>query len=418
MNSGAVYIVGGGLAGLSAAVFLAEKGTRAQLFEAAGFAGGRCRSYHEPALGQTVDNGNHLILSGNHAAWDYLRKIGSEKNFVGPRNAEFAFADIKSGARWTIRPNDGPIPWWTLSQKRRVPGTHMTDYLRLAKLLRAGIGQRLGVSYPCRGILWEQLIHPFLLAALNTEPETASAKLVAAVMAETLAKGGKAYRPSIASPTLAAAFIDPAVAFVKNRGSDIRFGHRLHTLAFGGQTVSALELAGSATPVAPHQSVILAVPASVAVSLVPGLVVPDEFRAIVSGHFRVVPPPSAPPMTGVLGATVEWIFCFPDRISVTVSNADRLIDMDRMDLAEILWRETAQVLGLPDEIPPWQVVKEKRATFAATPEQEVKRPGAVTDFANLFLAGDWTDTGLPATIEGAIRSGRRAAELALARARV
>src|SRR5262249_32777880 len=158
--------------------------------------------------------------------------------------------------------------------------------------------------------------------------------------------------------------------------------------------------------------VILAVPPAVASSLVPGLTVPDDFRAILSGHFRNPPPVGVPPMTGVLGGTVEWIFCFPDRISVTVSNADRLIDTDREALAEMLWRDTAEVLKLPSVLPAWQIVKEKRATFAATPDQERKRPGAVTPFDNLFLAGDWTDTGLPATIEGAIRSGARAADLA------
>ncbi len=417
MSSGTVYIVGAGLAGLSAAVFL-DAGVRCEIFEAAGFAGGRCRSYYEPQLDRIVDNGNHLILSGNRAAHDYLSAIGSEKNFLGPRNAEFAFADIESGARWTIRPNDGAIPWWILSKKRRVPDTHAADYLRLAKLLRAQAGQKLGAMHSNRGVLWQRLIHPFLLAALNTEPEVASAKLVAAVMAETLAKGGKAYAPRIANPTLAAAFIDPAVAFAKRRGTEIRLSQRLHKLAFHGRAVAGLEFTGTTTQLSQADTIILAVPPFIAASLVPDLVVPDEFRAIVSAHFRALPPPSAAPMTGILGGTVEWIFCFPDRISVTVSNADRLIDMDRAELAESLWRETADVLRLSREIPPWQIVKERRATFAATPEQEGKRPGAVTNYGNLFLAGDWTDTGLPATIEGAIRSGKRAAELALARVNV
>ena len=86
---------------------------------------------------------------------------------------------------------------------------------------------------------------------------------------------------------------------------------------------------------------------------------------------------------------------------------------DRETLAALCWRDVARLLRLPDALPPWQIVKEKRATFAATPEQEAKRPGPRTQWRNLFLAGDWTDTGLPATIEGAVRSGKRAAELAL-----
>ena len=101
---------------------------------------------------------------------------------------------------------------------------------------------------------------------------------------------------------------------------------------------------------------------------------------------------------------------FPGRLSVTVSAGDRLIDTPREELAKTIWNEVAAVAGLPaDPMPPWQIVRERRATFAATPEQDAKRPGAATSWRNLVLAGDWTNTGLPATIEGAIRSGNRAA---------
>ena len=115
-------------------------------------------------------------------------------------------------------------------------------------------------------------------------------------------------------------------------------------------------------------------------------------------------------MTGVLGGTAEWIFVFDDRISVTISGADRLVDLDREALARLLWSEVAQALDLGQaERPAWQIVKERRATFAATPEQNALRPAAATQLTNLWLAGDWTQTGLPATIEGALRSGETAA---------
>ncbi len=117
----------------------------------------------------------------------------------------------------------------------------------------------------------------------------------------------------------------------------------------------------------------------------------------------------------MLGGPAEWVFSFPDCVSVTVSGADRLVDMGGEALAELLWRDVAAVHGLPTALPPWQIVNEKRATFAATPAQVAKRAKPVTRWVNLLLADDWTDTGLPATIEGAIRSGHRAAELALRR---
>jgi hypothetical protein len=160
--------------------------------------------------------------------------------------------------------------------------------------------------------------------------------------------------------------------------------------------------------------VVLAVPAPVARDLMPGLDAPAAFRAIVNAHFRIAPPPGQPPIIGVLNATTEWLFAFPGRLSVTVSAADHLLQVPREQLARTIWDEVSRVAGLSSELPPWQIVRERRATFAASPAQDALRPAAETRWKNMFLAGDWTDTGLPATIEGAVRSGYRAARLASA----
>jgi len=153
------------------------------------------------------------------------------------------------------------------------------------------------------------------------------------------------------------------------------------------------------------------VPPIVAADLVPDLKTPSEFRAIVNAHFRLDPPAGLAPIIGVVNGTIEWLFTFADRLSITISAADRLLDVPREMLAQKLWHEVATVAGLPKALPPWQIVRERRATFAATPGENAKRPAASTAWSNLWLAGDWTMTGLPATIEGAIRSGNRAADL-------
>ncbi len=159
---------------------------------------------------------------------------------------------------------------------------------------------------------------------------------------------------------------------------------------------------------------VLAVPPRSAAALLPGLKTPTKFRAIVNAHFRVDPPPGAPPILGVVGGLVEWLFAFPERLSVTISNGDRLVDQPREELALAIWQDICKAAGIAGELPPWQIVRERRATFEATPEQNAMRPGPVTSSKNLFLAGDWTATGLPATIEGSIRSGDRAADHVLA----
>ena len=136
MSEKTFHIVGAGLAGLSAATALAEKGARVMLYEGAPQAGGRCRSYYDPVLGQVIDNGNHLVLSGNYAVMRYLRRIGATDNLVGPDRARFDFVDVATGEHWTISPNEGPLPWWSLSKNRRVPQTAFSDYTGLAGLTR------------------------------------------------------------------------------------------------------------------------------------------------------------------------------------------------------------------------------------------------------------------------------------------
>ena len=409
---GKAFVIGGGLAGLSAATILAARGAQVTVLEAAGQAGGRCRSYFDAAIGGVIDNGNHLVLSGNHAVRDYLKRIGARGVLQGPAHAEFDFVDLQDGKRWRLAPDEGPLPLWITRDARRVPGTHAHDYLRYLPLLWAGNKLRIGQVVKERGALWERLMRPFLLAALNTEPEESSAALAGAVLRETLARGGRYYRPRIAHPTLAAAFVEPALTYLESEGAKVQLGTRLRGFTFNPRHVMALDTGGVVQPVDRRDAVILAVPPWVAADLVPDLTVPDDFRAIVNAHFRIAPPAGAPAMLGVVGGTAEWIFSFPDRISVTVSGADAIVDQDREALAARIWADVAKALHITAPMPAWQIVKEKRATFAATPEQDARRPAAKTRWRNLFLAGDWTRTGLPATIEGALRSGEKAAALA------
>jgi squalene-associated FAD-dependent desaturase len=409
--SGTVHIIGAGLAGLSAAVRLADEGARVALYEAARQAGGRCRSYHDPALDLVIDNGNHLVLSGNHATLDYVSRIGARAALGGPDEPLFHFADATSGLRWTMRPNRGRVPWWIFAPRRRVPGTRARDYLGILKLFLAPKSRTLHEAVDHTSRLYERLWHPLFVAALNTDPREASASLAAAVVAETFMAGGDAYRPLVATGTLAAAFVDPAVAHLERHGAAVRFNARLRALEAEAGIVRKLVFGDTTVPLAPDDRVIVAVPPWDAAELLPGTSVPDAFHGIVNAHFRVAPPAGQPPILGIVNGLTEWLFAFPDRLSVTISHADRLMDEPREKLAEAIWREVAVLTGLAPALPPWQIVREKRATFSATPAQVAKRPGPPTQYRNVVLAGDWTATGLPATIEGAVRSGYAAAEL-------
>ena len=409
-----VHIIGAGISGLSAAVRLANANFKVHVHEATQQAGGRCRSYFDAATGLTIDNGNHLLLSGNHHARAYARSIGTEAGLVGPRRAQFPFVDLTSGQRWQLDLGYSRLPLWVFDAARRVPDTALRDYLALAPLIWASPAALVGSAIPCKGRLYQRLVQPLLLAALNVDPPEGSAGLAGAIVRETLLAGGQACRPLIARDGLSAVLVEPAVKLLQASGADIRLGHELRGLGTSAESVSELKFGEETVAIPPDDAVVLAVPPRPAAALLPGLKTPTKFRAIVNAHFRFDPPKNAPPILGVVGGLVEWLFAFPGRLSVTISNADRLVDTPREELAQAIWRDVCKASGVAGDLPPWQIVRERRATFEATPEQNALRPKAATAFKNLFLAGDWTDTGLPATIEGSVRSGDRAADLVLA----
>jgi squalene-associated FAD-dependent desaturase len=291
----------------------------------------------------------------------------------------------------------------------------LRDYLALMPLIWSSPARLVGDAIPCEGLLYQRLVQPLLLAALNVDPPEGSAGLAGAVVRETLLAGGQACRPLIAREGLSAVLVEPAIRLLQDGGADIRFGHELREFGTSSDLVSELKFGEETIALAPSDAVVLAVPPRPAASLLPGLKTPSKYRAIVNAHFRCEPPKDMPPILGVVGGLVEWLFTFPQRLSITISNADRLVDMPREELVQALWRDVCQASGLKSDLPPWQIVRERRATFEATPEQNALRPGASTAFKNLFLAGDWTDTGLPATIEGSVRSGNRAADLVVAK---
>jgi squalene-associated FAD-dependent desaturase len=420
MVEGTVHIVGAGLAGLSAAVRLVERGRRVVIHEANRFAGGRCRTFHDPRLEREIDNGNHLILSGNRSARAYLAAIGAGDRLV-EQPARFAFVDLANGRRWTVAMNRGALPWWIAAPGRRIPDTGVADYLAGIRLARAGPGKTVAEALPGRGPIWTRFWEPLTLAAINTTAERASAQLLWAVLRETFARGERYCRPMLAPQGLGHALVEPAVEWLTARGAEIHLSHPLRLVEQHAGRAATLRFADGDVILGADDRVVLALPPSrlrpVLQRALPGIDPPEDACTIVNAFFRLAEPPpeSVAPIVGVLSSTAHWIFRRGDVVSVTVSAADALgVDGHTSEkLIPAIWEETRRALGLATGTPylSARINKERRATFDQSPAGVAKRLQSRTALTNLFLAGDATDTGLPATIEGAIRSGERAAVL-------
>jgi squalene-associated FAD-dependent desaturase len=416
-----IHIVGAGISGLACAVRLARAGQAVTLHEAAGQAGGRCRSYIDAKLARSIDNGNHMLLSANTAALSYLEEIGARDSLSAPQEAAYGFVDLRDGARWTLRPNAGALPWWLFASNRRVPGTRASAYLAGLRLAFAKPDQTVAEVLDPADPLWETFWQPLTVAALNTAPEEAAARLLWPVLRETFGRGAAACRPLIARDGLAASFIDPALTLLRAAGAEVRFNRRLRAMEFDGDRAARLDFGEETVDLGPEARVVIAVPPNVAAALLPGLAAPEDSRPIVNGHIRLPePPPLAPGMTverpflGLIGGAAQWLFLRGDVVSLTVSAAAELVERPSEEIAARFWADTARALDLdpnPAQAPTIRIVKERRATFAQTPEALARRAPARTRWTNLALAGDWTDTGFPATIESAVRSGRAAAQL-------
>lgn len=412
--SGTVHIVGAGLAGLSTAVHLTGRGVPVALYEAAPHAGGRCRTFWDPRLERHVDNGNHLLLSGNRSARAYLEAIGAGDR-MRMASAAYPFADLADGSRWTVRLNEGPVPWWIAAPGRRVPGTGLFDYLRAAGLALARPGRTVADTIRGRGPLWRRFWEPLTLAALNTTPERGAAPLLWRVLRETFARGAAHARPMFAPEGLGTALVDPAVAWLMAHGVALRTGAALKAIDREGGRASVLRFGDGEVRLGPDDRVVLALPPTRLRAAMPEIDAPADDAGIVNAHFTVADLPAGlPPFIGLVGARTHWIFVRGDVVSLTISAADRLGEMERdpADLIPALWAEVQTALGLSGPFLAARINKERRATFDQSPAGIARRPRPKTLLANLYLAGDATDTGLPATIEGAIRSGETAARLA------
>jgi zeta-carotene desaturase len=433
-----VAVVGGGFAGLACAVRLARAGARVTLLERRPFLGGRAYSFADPATGDVVDNGPHLLAGAYTETLDFLHEIGALDRLAFQPRLDVRLAHRRLG--WgavSAPPVPGPLQApAALLGYRLLP---RADRLRvMAGALRLGArgpaafaGTTVAEALDAVGqspAACQRFWHPLVIATLNEEPGLAAAAPFAAVLRRLFLAGARAARFALARGPLGELYTGDARRVIEGAGGTIATGATVASVALRARRATGLVLRDGRFVGA--DAVVVAVPCAALLRLLPPVLAEaPPFRAlgavgtspIVSVHLwldRAVG--WGAPFVGLLDARAQWLFDHGTRLASVTSGA-RFWDEapDDAIAAEVL-ADARGVLPALDAATVRRslVVRERHATFSLTPAADAVRPPAETPVANLFLAGDWTATGLPATIEGAVVSGRRAAARALAAASV
>ncbi len=433
-----VLIIGGGFAGLASGVALAEAGKRVCLLEQKPYLGGRARSFRDPTTGSMVDNGQHLFMGCYHSTIQFLKTLGTLDRLHFQRDLNVPFLD-RDGRLTRLDCPDWPSPWHLLlgvlgsgsfSFKQKL------EVLRLGKNLRAAVANaaptphetvtawlnRRGQSEGLQRNFWDLLC----IAAMNADPRIASARLFERVLRLALFSSPADSRLGIARVGLSECYTSAAAAFIEAREGRVQTGRNVKQLRITEGVCRGVDLGdGEKIEVAP---VISSVPwHQLAVMLPADLLRAEPFFAaaqalrpapIISINLWFDAPITDLEFVGMRGTTVQWLFNksrilnAPDHyVSLVLSGAHEHVSRSKEELLAISLRELGNALPAVRKAKLLHslVIKERFATFSPSPEAEPLRPPARTPIQGFYLAGDWTATGLPATIEGAVQSGYTAA---------
>ncbi len=420
-----VAIVGGGWAGLAAGVELAHRRVPVTLFEAALTLGGRARSVERD--GRVIDNGQHILSGAYTETLRLMQRVGVN---VGRALQRRPLSLVYPG-RFELHAPRLPAPLHLAAALLTAKGLHLTDRLAALRLMRALRGCRysppieqsvselldaVGSPASLRRLLWE----PLCIGALNTPPAEASARVFAVVLRDGLAAGRLASDLLLPRTDLSRVFPDAAASYIAARGGEVHAGCTVEAIGRDGQ---AFRLEPRSETGFSHV-IVAAAPQQLArllghlPELAPSLALVERFdyQPIITCYLAYAPTIRLPaPMIGMTGACAQWLFdrgqlgAEPGLLAAVVSAARPYLGMPREELAARVHGEVESVLG-GLAAPRWQmVITEKRATFACVPG--LQRPAAITPLRRLFLAGDYVASAYPATLESAVRSGVRCAEL-------
>jgi squalene-associated FAD-dependent desaturase len=426
-----IAIIGGGVAGLAAGCALAEIGYKVALFERKPYMGGRASSYEHPGTGEVVDNCQHVLLGCCTNLIDFYRRIGSEQDVQWFDTLTFM---TPGGKQSQLKPSALPAPSHSSIAFLKTQFLSWSDKLAISRGLAAMMREPLpdtGESF----LTWlrqhgqtDQAIRrfwePVLVSALNEDLDRCSVRYASLVFRDSFLKSAHAGEMGVPAVPLTELY-SRAKGYIEERGGTVRLRTSVEQIASGREEVQlTLGLEGKGEEFA-ADSVIVAVPWHVTAKLVPTLAAQlsqIESSSITGIHLWFDRRITDLPHAVLLDRTIQWMFhkslLQPKRgeqgsyVELVVSASKKLIDMSRQEIIDLAVKELGEFFPAVHgaKLKKATVVKEFHATYSVLPGADALRPKQATSDPRLFLAGDWTDTGWPATMEGAVRSGYLAAE--------
>ena len=431
-----IIVIGGGFAGLSAASFLANSGIKVELIEASPKLGGRAYSFYDDETKSVIDNGQHILMGCYKETLKFLKLIGAEKNFSYQEKLKVDFLNDK-GKQYRLEATQLFYPLNLLFGLLNFEALSFIDRLKIlrffiklyfysdSELKNLTVQQWFlleGQNEKIRESFWDFLA----VGALNTSITKASAKAFADILKEMFSRGNEASTIILPLKGLSESYCSEAQSFIGKNGGVINLSEQV--TGFGIENDEVKKIITSNRTITDFDYVISAVPWFVLEKVLtfevsaaqtdrePRRFLPDvnlnfEHSSILTIHIWLKANKLTDDFYALIGSPIHWIFNHKDHITIVKSDANDIIDKPKEDLFEMAITELKKYAGIErEEIKTYKVIKEKRATFVPDNKTIDKRPNTKTKIKNLLLAGDWVNTGLPSTIESAVKSGRLAAQ--------
>ncbi|MEE9448504.1 MAG: hydroxysqualene dehydroxylase HpnE [Ignavibacteriaceae bacterium] len=419
-------VIGGGFAGLSSAAFLSSSGYIVQLLEASPKLGGRAYSFLDSKSNTVIDNGQHILMGCYKETLNFLKLIGADKNLLYQDKLEidfvkenFQLVPLKSALLfYPLNLLFGMLKFRAISFAKRLK--LLKVFLKLPFYSTESLSRMTVYDWLVKGGQDEQMMETFwkmlAISALNTNIKNASAKMFVDILKEIFLNGNFAATILLPKYGLSETYCKPAKSFIEKNGGTINLSSQVTELICSETNIEKVvttekvyddfDFVISAIPHFALEKII----ADESIIKNPGL----SYSSILNIHIWLKENPLTKNFYGLIGSPIHWIFNKGTHINLSMSDANDLIIKDDEELYEMVCIELKNYVNLDkDMITGYKVIKEKRATFIPSNDIINIRPSQQTVINNLILAGDWVDTGLPATIESAVKSGRQASELIL-----